>query len=276
MAIRPLLLSALLVVYLARPPAAAAVLAPDVEEIVRRSVAANQADWKAAPGYSFIERDIESHRGGAKTVKVYRVLMIAGSPYERLISIDDRPLSQKQDQTERNKLRKEAERRDRQPPEARARRIAKYAQERKQDQAMLLEMAAGFQYKLVGEDTLEGHAVWVLDASPRPGYQPKTRATKVLTSMRGRLWIDKARFQWVKVQAEVFKPVTYGMFIAKVGPGTKFELEQAPVADNVWMPTHFNTTVRATVLGFNHDSTDDESYRDYKPNRTALLEAVAK
>lgn len=276
MTTRPILFSVLAIGFARILPAAAAGGAPCADEIVRRSVAANQADWKAAPAYSFTERDVESHRGGVKTVKIYRTLMLFGSPYRRLIGVDDRPLSKQQDARERSKLKAEATRRSRQSPAGRARRIAKYAQERKQDQSMLLEMAAGFQYKLVGDDKLDGHDVWVLEASPRPGYAPKTRETKVLTSMRGKLWIDKARYQWVKVEAEVFRPVTYGMFIAKVGPGTKFELEQAPVADNVWMPTHFSTTVRASVLGFSDNSTDDEGYRDYKPNQSALLEAMAE
>jgi len=202
--------------------------------------------------------------------------MIAGSPYRRLISIGDQPLSKQQDAREQNKLQKEIERRRRQSPADRARRVARYARERKQDQAMLLEMAAGFQYTLAGEEKLNGHEVWVLDASPRPGYQPKTLQTRVLTSMRGKLWIEKARYQWVKVEAEVFKPVTYGLFVAKVGKGTKFELEQAPAAEDVWMATHFSTIVRASVLGFNHSSTDEETYTEYQPNEVALAHAIAK
>ncbi len=94
--------------------------------------------------------------------------------------------------------------------------------------------------------------------------------------MRGKLWIEKARYQWVRVEAEVFKPVTYGLFFAKVGKGTKFELEQAPAAGDVWMITHFSTIVRASVLGFNRNSTDDVTYSDYKPNQVALAQAIAE
>ena len=35
---------------------------PDVKEIIRRSVAATQEDWKLAPDYAFMERDIESKK----------------------------------------------------------------------------------------------------------------------------------------------------------------------------------------------------------------------
>ena len=31
----------------------------NVQEILQRSVIANRADWKAAPGFAFVERDVE-------------------------------------------------------------------------------------------------------------------------------------------------------------------------------------------------------------------------
>jgi len=131
---------------------------------------------------------------------------------------------------------------------------------------MLKEMVEAFDFRLVGEANLEGHNCWVFDAEPKPGYQPKTRETKVLLGMRGKLWIDKSQYQWVRVEAEVMRPVSlYGVF-AKVGPGTHFSLEQAPVAGDLWLPTHFSVNVKATAFGFiNEDSVNDETYRQYKP-----------
>jgi hypothetical protein len=60
--------------------------------------------------------------------------------------------------------------------------------------------------------------------------------------------------------------------MAKVGPGTRFELEQAPVGGKVWMPKHFSVRVNASALGFiNEDSTDDETYSDYRLMSQALM-----
>jgi len=51
-----------------------------------------------------------------------------------------------------------------------------------------------------------------------------------------------------------------------VGPGTRFELEQEPVAGNLWMPKHFAMRVNASAFGFiNENSSDDETYTDYRP-----------
>ncbi len=96
-----------------------------------------------------------------------------------------------------------------------------------------------FDFKLLGETRLNGDDVYALQATPRPGYHPPNMETQVLTGMQGELWIDKDIFQWVKVEAQVTHPLSIEGFLAKVEPGTHFELEKAPVARGVWLPTHF-------------------------------------
>jgi len=66
--------------------------------------------------------------------------------------------------------------------------------------------------------------------------------------MQGTFWIDRDSFQWVKVEADVVHPVVIGGFLARVEPGTHFELEKAPVADGVCLPTHFAIKSRAKLL----------------------------
>ena len=239
---------------------------PDAAEIVQRSVQKIEADWKRAPEYSFVERDVQTKRHGTPVIKSYEVLMIDGSQYNRLIAVNDRPLSAGEQAAEEEKLRAEVLKRGQESERERQKRITKYRKEREQNHAMLKEMVDAFTFRLAGEATIDGHACWVLDAAPRPDYQPKNRDTKVLAGMKGRLWVDKAQYEWVRIDAEVIHPVSLYGIVAKVGPGTRFFLEQAPVAGNLWLPKHFSVKVNASALGFiNENSTDDETYRDYKP-----------
>src|ERR1700730_15819626 len=120
---------------LAVVPAALLAQQPDTQEIVRRSVAAQTADWKAAPSYSFVEHDTIAKRGAA-TSKTYEVLMIEGSPYNKLIAVGGRPLSSGEQADEDRKVQQEIQRRKAESPGARAKRIAKYERERQQDHAM--------------------------------------------------------------------------------------------------------------------------------------------
>ena len=245
----------------------AAELSPD--EIVRRSVINTQANWKLAPQYAFTERDVIT-KGGRHTMQKFEVVMIDGSPYNKLIGRDGKPLPPAEAAAADAKMRQEIDRRRRESPSARSQRIAKYERERQQDHALLQEMVKALEYHLTGEENVRGRQCYVLDAEPRTDFRPTSRETKVLAGMRGRMWVDKQLLQWVKVHAEVFHPVSFGLFIAHVEPGTEFTLEQAPVADGKWMPVHFITRVKANVLVFARNSVDDETYSNYRRNDLAL------
>src|ERR1700693_6239798 len=254
----------------------AVVTQPDPLEIVRKSVEAIEANWKQAPNYSFVEREIQSKKEGEPTVKSYEVLMIDGSPYHRLIAIGDKPLSPGEQAEEDQKMQNEIVKRERETDREEKKRMAKYVRGRKREHDMTREMVNAFEFRLAGEETVHGHDCWVLDTSPNPSYEPKDRESRVLLGMTGRLWIDKNQYQWVKARAEVVKPVSFYGFLAKVGPGTRFVLEQEPISNNLWLPRHFSMQVNASAFGFlNEDSTDDETYGDYKPMSQSLAELQA-
>jgi len=237
-------------------------------EIVGKSVAANTNDWRAQPEYAFREHDIKSKigPGGQAHVeqsKTFEVSMIEGSPYSRLVAINNEPLSKTQERAEQVKLQRETERRQSESPGQKNDRVAKYQEERSEEHVLMQQMAEAFTFTLAGEERVGGVDCYVLDANPKPGYHPAVEKARVLTGMKGRLWIDKEHFHWVKVQAEVISPVEFGLFIAKVKPGTCFELEQAPVG-KVWLPKRFTETVNASVLGFYGMRTrEEEQYSGY-------------
>ncbi len=245
--------------------------APNAQEIVSKSVDAIKADWAQTAKYSYLERDVESKRHSPPIAKTYRVLMLDGSPYNLVTAVNDQPLSPAEKAVEQRKLRREIEKRQKESAREREKRIARYARESDRDHEMLQEMVAAFEFHLAGEAQVDGHPCWVLDAQPKPGYEPGNREGRVLKGMKGRLWIDKATNQWVKVHAEVVTPVSFYGFLAKVGPGTEFDLEQARVDDSVWLPKAFRVRVNASALGFlSENSNQDETYRDYQPMPQAL------
>jgi len=250
---------------------------PDPDQIVRRSVEAIQSDWAQAPGYSYIERDAESKRSAPLTAKTYKVLMIDGSPYNLVTAVNDQPPAPGEQVEQQHKLQREIQKRQQEPERDREKRIAKYDRESAHDHEMLRQMVDAFHFQLAGEAAVDGHACWVLDAAPKPGYRPATREGRILEGMKGRLWVDQRSYQWVKVHAQVVRPMSFHGFLAKVAPGTEFDLEQAPVTDNLWLAKRFSVRVKASALGvFNEDSTEIETYRDYRPmpQPSALLQSI--
>jgi hypothetical protein len=242
----------------------------DVKQIIERSVEANKADWKMRPEYDHSETVKKD--GHTKT---FDVLMILGTPYHRLTEIDGKPLSPQEKAQQEQLLQQAIARRKAETPEQKQSRIAAWQRSQDRDHFLMEQLTKAFQFKLEGTQTLEGHEVYVLAATPLPGYQPPNNEAKVLTGMKGKLWIDTATFQWVKVEAEVIHTVSIQGFLARVEPGTRFELQQAPVAKDVWFPTYFAVKSRAKVLFFfSRNSQEQDTYFNYRKASAANISAA--
>ena len=233
---------------------------PDTRSIVARSVAANDEDWAAAPGYDFTERDRDA--GGTKT---FQVMMILGSPYYRPVASNGRSLTALKSAEEQQRLESTTARRQAESPQETARRIAQYRKDREGDHLLMSQLTDAFDFVFLRQQKLGPHRVYVLKATPRPDYRPPNLETEVLTGMEGTLWIDTKTFQWVKVEAHVVHPVSIAGFLARVEPGTFFQLEEAPVGGEIWLPSHFVMRSRAKILfAFRHNTQADETYFDYR------------
>jgi len=248
-------------------PAAAPAL--DVQSIIQRSVAATEQDFASAPQYSFREQD---HHG--ESSKTYEISMISGSPYRRLIAVDGRAIPTAEARKQQHLMEKAVTHRRAESREERANRIAQYEKGQKRDRVMMRQLVEAFDFASQGQTRLGSYDVYVLKASPKRGYHPPNYEAAVLTGMQGTLWVDTRTFQWVKVEAHVIHPVSIDGFLARVEPGTRFELEKAPVPGGVWLPIHFAMQSHARVLDiFPHGHAEDVTYSDYK--RTGPEEAKA-
>jgi hypothetical protein len=237
-----------------------------VQQIIDKSVLVNQADFKAAAGFNWIETD----RTG-KGSKTFRVTTIEGTPYYRLIEANGQPLTPAQEAQQARKEQQVIAHRRAESPAERQQRIQTFEKERRRDNAMMEQLTQAFNFKMVGMRKVRGYSVYVLKATPRPGYKPPSMETQVLTGMHGELWIDDTTFHWVKVTAQVIHPVAIEGFLAEVEPGTQFELENQPVGDGrTWQAAHFSMRSNARVLHFfPRESSEDETYTDYQPIRAA-------
>jgi len=254
----------LLGVAICLAPRSSSADASQAQDIVNRSVEQNEKDWALQPQYSFTERDVVT-RGNKVKRQTFRVLMIDGSPYNELIAENGQPLSESRAIAERQRLNAEIAKRNGESASARRQRIADYQRTRQHEHTLMREMTKAFQFRLTGHEEVNGHDCYVLEATPNPAYQPTSKETKVLTGMRGKMWIDSRGYHWVKVQARVVRPVSMAFFMAHVRPGTQFTLEQEQLSDGAWLPTHFQTKVNATgLLLWSKKYTSDETYSEYQ------------
>ena len=233
--------------------------APDSQTIIERSVQANKRDFEATPNYNNKERD-RTPKGS----KLYEITMIDGTPYQRLLAVNGKPLPQATEAQAMKEQQHAEAQRQAESADERRNRIAKYQRDRTRDNNMMKQLTEAFNFTLVGESKLRNFNVYHLKAIPKPGYQPPNMDCQVLPGMQGELWIDQKTFQWVKVTAQVIHPVSIEGFLAQVEPGTRFELEKTPVGNGIWLPSHFEMNSRAKVLFMiNRSSSANETYFDY-------------
>ncbi|MBL8234210.1 MAG: hypothetical protein JNL98_37285 [Bryobacterales bacterium] len=246
---------------------------PDPVEIVRRSVNRDQTNWRLARNYTFIQRAEQrklDKSGKVQSVEseTEEVLFLYGQPYQRLIAVNDKPLSPEKERKEQEKLAKETEKRKREfeNESKRLKREAEIEKEREEARKFLLELPQAYDFKLVGSESRSGRDCWVLDGTPRKGYKPRdARGAKLLSKFQGRLWIDKAEYQWVRAEAESIDTVSFGLFLARLGKGAKLVFEQQKINDEVWLPlaVRFRFDARLGLVSrFNRDV--DVTFRDYR------------
>jgi len=203
--------------------------------------------------------------------------MIAGFPYYRLVQVNGEDLSPGQDVAEQQRLTSTIQQRQRETPDEKAKRIAKYQTERHRDQQLLEQFTDAMNFTFSGHEVVDSHQVAVFVATPRPDYVPKSMETKVLTGLKGKLWIDESSFRWAKVQAEAVKPVSIVGFLARVEPGTQFELQERPINAEIWLPCLFRMQARAKILFLvNKSSETNESYFNYEPNGKLSIDSCKK
>jgi hypothetical protein len=245
-----------------------------IRQLIRQTAENDMANDKRQRDYTYIQREEEHKLDGKGEVKstetkTSEIMEIYGEQIERLIAKDDKPLSDKDSKKEEEKVQKLIDKRKNESESDRKKREEKEAKEREQSRQFVREVADAYNFKLAGIESLSGRDTYVIDAEPRPGYEPHSKEAKILPKFRFRAWIDKDESQWKKLDIQCIDTVSFGLFLARIHKGSRITIEQTRVNDEVWLPQHVNVKVDvrlALLKDFNVE--DDITYRDYKKFRT--------
>ncbi|HLK68702.1 MAG TPA: hypothetical protein VKU19_34965 [Bryobacteraceae bacterium] len=215
--------------------------APDPYELVRRSVAQDQLDWVRMKDYTWQASSVEKHLDPHGTVKstkreAWETVMLDGQPFRRTTERDGKPLSPEEQRDEQKNFDRETRRLESETPQQKERRMQEAEQRRRREFAFLSEIPELFDLHFEGESTIDGRPVWIVSGGPRPGAKAKTSDAKMLLKVRGKMWIDKATCQWVRVEAETTGTIAWGLFLARLNPGAKMTFEQTEVTSELWFP----------------------------------------
>jgi hypothetical protein len=113
---------------------------------------------------------------------------------------------------------------------------------------------------------------------PNPHYSPPSRVEQVLSGMRGSLLIDKAAGRIAKIEATLFREVSFGWgILGHLDKGGSFVVDQADVGDGTWQITHMRLNFTGKIMmvkGLNIRT--DEAFSDFRrvPDDTTFAKGV--
>jgi len=218
--------------------------ATDPKEIVRRAVEADHRTWQRARTYTCRQHEVEKKLGKhgevkSTEIKTYDINFYYGREYSRLIEKNDEPLSAADQKKEDEKQEKFLSKLRNQSEEERAKHEAKEKKERQEERAFLRDMVNAYDFTLAGEETINGADTWIIEATPRKDFHPTQPHADVLSKIKGKIWIEKKEYNWVRVEAESIDTITWGLFLVRIHKGSRFSFQQVHVNDEVWLMQRF-------------------------------------
>ncbi len=243
----------------------------DPREIVRRSVAAGEGrNADLAVNYNYVERlrtkDFDG-KGAVRSVstKTHEILMIDGTPFRLLLEENGKGITPDEQREHEVEIRRTAEARRGETPAERSVRQGDFERQRNRFRRAIREIPEAFIFRLAGEEVVNSRPAWVIEATPRPGYQPADRYSKLFTQVKGRIWVDQSDYQWTRVDAELLDTVTFGWILLRIHGGSRVSLTQVRVNDGVWVPQRMSYRVSLRLGLVKRSETGMEAiYSDYR------------
>jgi hypothetical protein len=235
----------------------------DARQIVSQSIAATERSWQARGHYTYMERD-EDRRLDAlgqmksENVDITKMIVVNGARFEQLMEHNGQVPTLK----EQKKSDEDLERLKHETLEEQTARLRKDEENR----SFLRDILEAFDFRLIGEEEVDGRQAYVLQATPHPGYQAHGKFGKMFSKVEGKLWVDKRDFGWIKVDGQVTQSFSMGLFVARVQRGSHIILEQTCVGDGVWVPKRLEVRASARILFLKSLDIDKIlTYSEYRP-----------
>ena len=177
----------------------------------------------------------------------------------RLLSINDQPLNQADEEHEQARLqalmdnpslqqhRKQSENND----TARAMKI-------------LRVLPSAFLYQFAGTAQSAAGTVEKFSFKPNPQFDPPDMETGVLTAMAGEIWIDPVEERVVRLAGSLQQDKEIGLgIIGELDKGGWIEIDQANVGEHQWRIVHLKLVMNGRVLFKAKNSNSVQEYSEF-------------
>ncbi len=248
----------------------------DPKEIVRSAVEVDHHNFEKAQKYTCTQREVikqvDKHGEVKSTeIKTYDLNFYFGEFYSRLVQINDKPLSEKEQKKEDEKLEKFLSKRRNEDEEDREKRAAKDRKEREESRAFARDVVNAYDFRLVGEERVAGEDTWIIEGTPRPDFKPTQPHADILKKIKGRMWIEKKNYNWVKIEAEAFDTISFGLFLFRIHPGSRFVLETQHINNELWAMKRLYISGSARIALLKNEAIEQEdAFSNFKKFSTSI------
>jgi hypothetical protein len=104
--------------------------------------------------------------------------------------------------------------------------------------SVVADTAAALELEVDHRETLNGRDIVVITFGPRPNVKPETRQGRLARLFSGRIYVDEADAEVLRVEATAIDDITYGLgLVARLGKGATVTLVRERVDRDAWLPT---------------------------------------
>jgi hypothetical protein len=243
--------------------------AQDPKEIVAKALERDENNTELLNRYSYqkhtVIRFLEKDGTTKKTQqRLEEVFFIDGTEIERTVEKDGKPLTEKEAEAERKRVDKEIEKIKNESPAQRAKRRREREKDKQEEAEARREILDAYNFELQGREVQNGLSCWVIAGKVKPGWKGKGRRANQIKALSGRLWVDQATNEWVRMQLESSETLAFGWFIFRLQKGAQVEVSQAHVNNEVWLPRNVKIRADARVLGKMMRIDLQQEYRNFK------------
>ena len=179
----------------------------------------------------------------------------------RLLSVNDRPLSQADEQ-------KEAARLDALASNPSLQRHRKQSEDA--DFGLVLKLLRmlpnAFLYEYAGTGSGPAGQVQKFAFRPNPKFDPPDYETQALTALSGELWIDAAEERVTRLEGHLQQDTDYGWgILGRLNKGGWVVIEQADVGDKQWRILHVQMEMTMRIVFKSRNIDTVEQFTHYAP-----------
>ena len=231
-----------------------------------RAVVAHELKAQDTSHSRWMYRVDKEEQGRKKTIEVVQTEQ--GS-LDRLVAIDGRPLSPKEQQSETQRIEDLVTNPASQQRLEQARR-----KDAEQCRAFFKMIPDALAFTYAARD---GHII-KLSYRPNASFQPPSREARVFNEMEGEMWIDEQQLRLARMDGQLIADVKFaGGVLGHLEKGGHFHIEQRELLPGEWDLSLMEVDMKGKVLLFKNIAVQEREYHsDFRklPDRLTLADAA--